>query len=202
MTHDKLLPPKPIVITFDDGYKSFYNYVFPMLKQLGMKASLAIITGPMKDNGAYYLVSWQEVRAMAASGLVEVVSHTKTHPVLGKLRDKRKLALELYESDRDIARHMGKPSRIIVYPFGSYNWEVIKMAQAEYKMGITSDPGEDRYGDNVWKVKRISVHYGATGSKINEEINALSQPRPSRFRSYLEKLFGSQKHEYQPTRKL
>lgn len=71
------LPEKPILITFDDGYRSNYDLLFPLLQKHEAKASIALIAG-MQDNkwtGDQFL-RWEECREMADSGLVEFGSHT------------------------------------------------------------------------------------------------------------------------------
>lgn len=68
------LPSKPIVITLDDGYESNYQYAFPILKELGMKAEISLIGGAVQYSD--WGLKWSEVQEMADSGLVSFQAHT------------------------------------------------------------------------------------------------------------------------------
>ncbi len=74
------LPEKSVMIAFDDGYRSFYTKVYPLLKKYRVPGMLAIVSswtnGEEKPNDVRDLASWQELKEMEASGLVAVVSHT------------------------------------------------------------------------------------------------------------------------------
>ena len=82
------LPSKPVLLTFDDGYESFYTIVFPLLKSYRYPAVFALVTswqetpmGQFIDYGNQKLprsafVSWEQTREMHRSGLVEIASHT------------------------------------------------------------------------------------------------------------------------------
>jgi biofilm PGA synthesis lipoprotein PgaB len=84
------LPPRAILLTFDDGYESAYTKVFPLLKRFGYPALMALVTDwmespagqpvkgyggqtpPMREN----FLTWAQAREMAESGLVEFASHS------------------------------------------------------------------------------------------------------------------------------
>lgn len=83
------LPPRAVLLTFDDGYRSFYSHVFPLLKLYGFPAVFAIVgswlevgaeglvpyeAGNAKPRSAF--VSWDELREIARSGLVAIASHS------------------------------------------------------------------------------------------------------------------------------
>lgn len=78
------LPSKPILITFDDGYETVHEYAFPLLKQYGMKAVIAVI-GKHTDTFSketephhlsYSHVSWEQLREMQKSGVFEIANHS------------------------------------------------------------------------------------------------------------------------------
>jgi len=89
------LPPKPVLLSFDDGLISAYTHVFPLLKLFGYPAVVSVVTGwienpeavdyggVMRDRSAF--VSWAQLDEMQASGLVEVASHSHDlhHGVVG-----------------------------------------------------------------------------------------------------------------------
>ncbi len=85
----KPLPPQSVLISFDDGYASFYHLVFPLLKAYNYKAMLALETAwletpadrPVDYGGEAtmprsHFLSWAQVKEMADSGLVEIASHS------------------------------------------------------------------------------------------------------------------------------
>ena len=72
--HGTPLPEKPIVITLDDGYHTNYQYVFPILQELDMKAEIALIGGAIQYTE--WGLKWDEVREMQESGLVSFQAHT------------------------------------------------------------------------------------------------------------------------------
>lgn len=83
----KPLPPKAVLLTFDDGYSSVYRQAFPLLKTYHAPCVVALVGGWMEKSGGSFdfdgrqlprsnLLSWPELREMEASGLVEIASHT------------------------------------------------------------------------------------------------------------------------------
>lgn len=68
------LPSKPIVVTLDDGYRSNYEYAYPILQELDMKAEISLIGGAMQYTS--WGLKWEDVQEMAASGLVSFQCHT------------------------------------------------------------------------------------------------------------------------------
>lgn len=71
---DVPLPAKPIVITLDDGYHTNYEYAYPILKELGMKAEISLIGNAIQYSG--WGLKWDEVREMTDSGLISFQAHT------------------------------------------------------------------------------------------------------------------------------
>ena len=73
---DEPLPEKPVLITFDDGYASNYDLLFPLLQKYDAKAAVALIAGMQDNKWAPQFLRWEQCREMADSGLVEFGSHT------------------------------------------------------------------------------------------------------------------------------
>lgn len=74
-----VLPEKPVLITFDDGYESNYTLAFPILEELGIRATISVIGGleGVKDTpGGLSYMSWDEAALMQRSGLIDIQSHT------------------------------------------------------------------------------------------------------------------------------
>lgn len=87
------LPPKPIVITFDDGQESFYTYAYPLLKKYNCCAVMNIVgkftddfTQAQDHNVDYSYLNWQEVKELCESGIVEIGNHTYDMHEISSLR--------------------------------------------------------------------------------------------------------------------
>jgi biofilm PGA synthesis lipoprotein PgaB len=75
----KPLPDKPVLLTFDDGYVSYHDFVVPLLEDLGYPSVLAIIGNTAaysRDDIPEDLMSWEQIRAVSSKKLVEVISHS------------------------------------------------------------------------------------------------------------------------------
>jgi len=78
------LPPKPIAITFDDGWEGVYRHAYPLLAKYKMKATVFVIAGQVQDpqrrqpftTERLTMLDWDQVRKMDASDLIDIESHT------------------------------------------------------------------------------------------------------------------------------
>lgn len=124
------LPKKPIVITFDDGWKSQYQNALPILKKYNIPATFYIYTGV---TGSPKYMNWDELRVLVSFNM-EIGSHTKNHPKLTKLQN-FKLKEELKESKNILENKLNIKVTDFAYPYGDYNNSVI---QALKDYGYTS----------------------------------------------------------------
>ena len=166
------LPSKPIIITFDDGYYSNYEYIYPILKKYNAKASIFIVTDKIgkEIDGIKYL-GWEECLEMQNSGLVEIFSHSKKHVFYDKL-PVRELRDDVIESYRLIEKHLGKQNlKGFAYPYGAYTEKAVKTLKNNgidfqvYDLGINNFKDLDR---NF--IKRINIPCEMTGKEIIDEI--------------------------------
>ncbi|MFC9230770.1 polysaccharide deacetylase family protein [Streptomyces decoyicus] len=115
------LPPKPVLITFDDGYEGVYRHALPALARHGFPATLFVSTGwlrgPYDTGGALdTMLDWDQVRKLAAAG-VEIGGHSHSHPQLDGLGDTR-LRHEVLRCKEIIAEQVGAPPESFAYPYG------------------------------------------------------------------------------------
>lgn len=133
------LPEKPVLITFDDGYASFYAYAFPILKELKMHAIFSII-GTHTDkysesddsNINYAHVTWDQVAELAQSGLVEIGNHTYNLHSIGlrkgcRIRNgeneeeyRKMLIDDVSLLQKKIKQITGSEPTVFTYPFGAH----------------------------------------------------------------------------------
>ena len=168
------LPSKPIVITFDDGYYSNYEYIYPILKQYNVKASIFIVTDKIgrEIDGIKYL-GWEECLEMQNSGIVEIGSHSKKHVFYDK-RSVRELRDDVKESYKEIEKNLGKQDlKIFAYPYGAYTNETVRTLKNNgidfqiYDIGMNNFKDFDRNA-----IKRINIPCEMTGKEIIAEIES------------------------------
>lgn len=194
------LPAKPVLLSFDDGFKSLYTRVFPLLKLYRYPAVASIVSEWMESEGAAAsaLVSWQELREMSASGWVEVASHTHAmhngvpaNPQGNELPASvsRIFADGTYETDAQyearlfadldlsrsmIQQHLGVSIRTLVWPYGEYSGDALSVARRagfSFSMGLSS--GVNTAETSLMQIKRTQVlgHHGTA-----DLIRALQMP--------------------------
>jgi peptidoglycan/xylan/chitin deacetylase (PgdA/CDA1 family) len=98
---ERAAPERAVVLTFDDGRGSVWSTAFPLLRRFGMRATVFLVPGRMRsrprlgptlddervpdaaglarDRGEQALLSWEEVEALAATGLFDFQSHSLRH---------------------------------------------------------------------------------------------------------------------------
>ena len=166
------LPDKSIMITFDDGYKSNYNLIYPILKKYNVKASIFVVTDNIgkEIDGKTYL-TWEECKAMESSGLVKIYSHSKRHIFYDKFSP-RTIYDDVKKSYEEIEKHLGERDlKVFAYPYGAYTKETVWVLKNSgidmqvYDIGINKKLDKDY-------IKRINIPCEMTGKEIIEEINA------------------------------
>lgn len=78
----KDIPDKSVIITIDDGYRSFYNYAYPILKVFKYPATVYVYTNWIGSGKS--AMSWDDVRELDKSGLITIGSHSRRHPFMTK----------------------------------------------------------------------------------------------------------------------
>ncbi|NDJ86455.1 MAG: polysaccharide deacetylase family protein [Chloroflexi bacterium] len=135
-TKGEPLPQRPVVISFDDGYRDNYTTAFPMLKQYDLTATIFLVTGQIGDynnwdqsspDEAFALMTWEQVREMEAAG-IEFGSHTHTHAALDML-DHDAATRELYTSRQTLEEQLGHPVMTLAYPYERFTRETLDIAK-------------------------------------------------------------------------
>ncbi|MGI6712534.1 MAG: polysaccharide deacetylase family protein [Bacillota bacterium] len=178
------LPPKPVVITFDDGYLDNYIYAFPILKQYKLKATLFVVTETIGKTNIFdqawipknKMADWSQLKEMANSG-IEIGSHTLDHPKLTQLSSAEAL-YQIRESKRKIESILFRPVSVFSYPHGDFNHKIAKLVQRSgYRAAVTVNRGIATPGKSRYKMKRISVNGGYCIASFISELERFKQPR-------------------------
>jgi peptidoglycan/xylan/chitin deacetylase (PgdA/CDA1 family) len=164
------LPEKPIVLTFDDGYEGHYTYVFDLMKRYNYPAVFSIYTKGVGVNtgdasaieqqrGRPHL-SWEHLKEMVANPLVEIASHSVTHPLdLRKMTDEQ-VRRELKDSKETLESKLGISIEYFVYPVGKNDERIRRLVrEAGYKGALVmhEDAAEEQLAgesDNLLAIGR------------------------------------------------
>ncbi|MBM3524478.1 MAG: poly-beta-1,6-N-acetyl-D-glucosamine N-deacetylase PgaB, partial [Alphaproteobacteria bacterium] len=211
------LPPRAVLLTFDDGYESFYTRAFPVLKAMNLPAVFAVVTGWLRPpfgeqvmfgdtpTSRTKFVSWEELREMADSGLIEIAAHTddshrgrRANPQ-GNLQPAVSTRLwregKGYESDREyverlrkdfraisdtLRKAIGKRPRTMVWPYGAYTGTALRVAQ-ELGMPVAMTL-ENGFGsiDRLERVPRMLIGYDPPLDEFARAVHTASRQQPIR----------------------
>ena len=133
------LPSRPIMLTFDDGYRDVLWNAAALLHRLHLHATAFVITRRISGLDSSFL-TWPELRRLEALGFT-VGSHTVDHPNLTTLTP-RALEFELDDSRAVLERQLGRPVPWLSYPVGAFDPAVVAAARrAGYRLAVTERPG-------------------------------------------------------------
>lgn len=146
------LPDRPIVLTFDDGYRDFYTVVYPILVKNHVKATAYVVPGFL-DTPNY--MTKRQVVDVAMSGLVEVAAHTVHHINLKGLNHQAQVA-EILSSKSDLEQLIGVPVVDFAYPYGSYDQQAVDVvASGGFSTAVTTKQGEVHTFGSRYELPRI-----------------------------------------------
>ena len=155
------MPPKPVILTFDDGYLSNYTIAYPVLKKYGYKATVFVSPEPDEHTrqlieGIDGFLDTAQICEMVDQG-VSIQSHTLTHCVLTELSDEAAM-FELAESRRKLAEMTGRPVDHIAIPRAGYSWRVKRLVkEAGYKTACCNNKGSANGLSDLLALPRIVI---------------------------------------------
>ena len=155
-----LLPTKPVILTFDDGWVEDYLIAFPELVANDMVGTFFPPTNWV-DHDAKGVISWSQIQEMSLGGM-EFGSHTESHSWLSQLPREEALN-ELGNSKALLEQYTGKPVIVVAYPGGSFNSSVIGLVEETgYLAAVTTIYGVEQNTGELFSLHRVGVHYTDT----------------------------------------
>jgi peptidoglycan/xylan/chitin deacetylase (PgdA/CDA1 family) len=158
---------RSVIITFDDGYRDFFDNAFPILERYGLKATVFLVAGKMGSRssmlGGKEILTWGDARELRKRGVV-FGSHTVNHL---KLKDLPfiEVEAEIMDSKKEIESRLGVPVEAFSYPYafpegradflGKF-FEILD--RCGYRFGVTTVIGTVKNGDDLLELKRIPVN--------------------------------------------
>ena len=165
--HGERLPPRPVVLTFDDGFADFHSHALPVLERHGMTATLYVITGYVGGTSGWMradgegdrpILSWEQLDDIARHG-IECASHSHTHPQLDVLPVEQMRA-ELLAPKQMLEDQLQVSVSSFAYPYG-YHSAAVREASAAAGYHSACAVAEQVSGDDDrFAIPRLTVPAG------------------------------------------
>lgn len=158
---------KYFMITADDGYRDNLTRMLPLLQKYGFKATVYVVSDethnrwdtehPTHPDTKVPLLTPDEIKALDASGAVEIGGHTLSHAKLDQLPPEEQKR-EIEQNKRDLESILGHPMLSFAYPFGYLNESAKQAAQAAgYQFAVATDSGPQAMHQDRYQIRRIAV---------------------------------------------
>lgn len=223
----KVLPKKAVLVTFDDGYQSFYEHAYPILKKYKIPSVLSVVgtwLSPSAGQNIQFgdkqvqridMLSWAELKEMQDSGIVEIGSHSfnlhrgvqgnpqgnqqpaattriyqkQTKQYESDSAYSNRIRQDLKENNLLLKKHGIRAPRVMTWPYGRYNHDVVKIAKQQgMNISLSLD---DSSNSNIAQFKqgqfsRILVEKGMKPEELaleikNRELNLTDQHRAQKI---------------------
>jgi peptidoglycan/xylan/chitin deacetylase (PgdA/CDA1 family) len=170
------LPSKPLIVTFDDGYTCFDRNAWPVLRALGMGATVFLVAGQIGGTNAWDREERQEplldatrIKALQEEG-VSFGSHSHTHPPLAKISPDRALE-ELTRSRSELGTLLGCSVDVVAYPFSNQNSLIRDLArQAGYRCAVRGKGRMNWRRTDPFGLRRIKVEHDMTVDALHRRL--------------------------------
>ncbi|MFJ7735877.1 polysaccharide deacetylase family protein [Lysinibacillus sp. NPDC097287] len=174
------IPEKSVFLTIDDGYESVYTIAYPILKEMGMQATLFVIVKDMEmgSRKGVPMLNWLQLKEMSDSNVINVGSHTydlhwrgnNDSPkyeamILNQTKDGQPLTNEVRQqlifedvtkAHKLIEQNIGEKTTSFAYPYGAYDTFAERaIKQAGYLIDYSTTSGYNLFGSGTVHIKRI-----------------------------------------------
>jgi len=175
------LPSKAVVITVDDGWKSAYTYLWPIVKKYNFPVTLFIY--PQTISSGKNAMTWDELKELQNTGLFDIQSHTYSHPNFKHA--KRELSPESYQnfvqkeltsSKKILEEKLNKQINVLAWPFGIYDaYLEEEAAKAGYAMAFSIDAKSANKNYQPMAQPRFMIITGQTMKTFNGIANTATK---------------------------
>jgi len=172
------LPPRTVAITADDGHRTVFTDMKPLVEKYRIPVTLFIY--PSAISNASYAMTWEQLAELKATGFFSIESHTYWHPNfhvskrrLSPANYKEFVDMQLNKSRQVVEHRLGGRVTMLSWPFGIYDDDLIAAASASgYLAAASLDRRKVRRGDNVMALPRFIVTNGDVGKRFESLLPA------------------------------
>jgi peptidoglycan/xylan/chitin deacetylase (PgdA/CDA1 family) len=157
------IPAKSVVITADDGKKSVYKYMLPLVRKYKIPVTLFVY--PSSISNASYAMTWAELKELQDTGLFDIQGHTYWHPNFKQ--EKKRLSVEEYhklvdtqlaKSKKVLDEKLNTKVTLLAWPYGIYDAYLEQQARkAGYVMAFSIDARNANKSENMMSQPRYLI---------------------------------------------
>lgn len=162
------LPPKPIVLSFDDGYADFYTAAWPLLKKYHLGATVYLVVDFLGKPG---YMSWQQAQELRDAG-IDIGAHTLDHVDLA-IQPLPIARRQIADSRRILQQRLNAPVNSFAYPSGRYTPVTVRIvADAGFAAAVTTSFGARQTAANILTMPRVRVPGGISMQNFVKNLTA------------------------------
>lgn len=172
--------PRSIAITADDGHRSVYTDVFPIIKKYRIPMTLFLY--PSALSNASYAMTWDQLREMKDTGLFDFQSHSYWHPNFKKDRERltpaeyqKFVEMQFKKSKEILEKELNVRVDMLAWPFGIHDdWLMKKASEVGYVAAFTMEPHPASPSDHVMAIPRYLMTDAVRGKGLEKILNGLN----------------------------
>jgi peptidoglycan/xylan/chitin deacetylase (PgdA/CDA1 family) len=167
------VPARHVAVTFDDAYLDNLRHAVPILRDLGIPATIFVPTRIVDGTASYWwfegeqppALDWASIRELDREGLVSFGAHTLTHPFLPRVDDATARE-EVLVGRTELEERLGHAVETFCFPAGLYEERELKLVrEAGYRAALTTTPGVNTHDTPRLELRRTLV-YSADGPPV------------------------------------
>ena len=151
---DKPKNKKEILITIDDGFKSFYTEAWPYLKKNKIPFILFISTEPV---GKYGYMNWDEIKEIEKSDIGFIGHHSHTHEYLIDMNE-TEFINDIETATKIFKEKLGYVPKIFSYPFGEYSLYMKNYISKNFKVAFGQHSGVIDINKDKFELPRFPIN--------------------------------------------
>ena len=168
---------RKVLLTIDDGFSSFYENAWPILKEKKIPFILFVST---REVGAFNYMTWDQIREIDKNEFVEIGNHSHSHEYLAD-ENKELILADIKKSISIFKKELGKNSTFFSYPFGEYSLEfkdIIKSLGFKYALGQHSGVMDETKDFYEFPRFPINEKYGEI-----KRFNSITKTLPFKYKN-------------------
>ena len=145
---------KKILITIDDGFKSFYEEAWPILKKDRIPFILFVSTDPVGKNG---YMNWDQIREVEKYDFTKIGHHSHTHDYLID-KDYIDFTLDIEKANKIFLKRLGYIPSLFSYPFGEYSNQMVEYISKNFNISFGQHSGVIDINKEKYELPRFPIN--------------------------------------------